>query len=518
MKNKFSNMKTIKKIILYFCSVGCTYFSFSNFTLFSMENIISTEKDFETWRIFSEKHLSFWNWTNDEKNNAFRFSSYNIEKAENSNELLLRLKISKDFPWKKTNANVFSLGKKYFPPDADIIRMNVKVLHGEFILSVGGPTAYYGNSDAFARPILLKENTKWQTINFSLHEGLIRNYRRAEFSSNAHIIYYNRWAQEPTSIVIFKRSFGEILIKEIKVISTGIGKKFPDLNDSELELISTLINFDSPSSIKNVFTVLSGGDNSMKTFENSWTRKVKITHLPPELSVVEENEKKILKVNAPCIEEVKFFAVKVYTDESSGNALSFKIKIDTNQENYLLPNIKSQPLDFILLSTESPDTFNWELFAPNPEWKTEKYTGYDYNIAYDRLKTLTNLSIGIFHARRFLPISNWNYLTIPLIDFAPIYLSDSMGKYLKEQNYLPPSKLIAIGILAPWSRSKTSDIFISLEKIDLSKVSDIKNHSSYPHLDPLKNKIIKTKAGNAIMLFPGENPNNPELKLLENIW
>jgi len=395
----------------------------------------------------------------------------------------------------------------------------VKVLHGEFILSIGGPTAYYGNSDAFARPIFLKENPEWQTITFSLHEGLIRNYRRSEFSTNAPIIYYNRWAQEPTSIVIFKGSYGELLIKKIEILSTGLGKKFPEFNNSELEKITTLVNFDSPLSNRNVFTVLSGGNNSMKTFENSWTHKEKIIHLPPELSVIEESGKKLLKVNAPSIEEIKFFMVKVHTDESSGNALSFKIKIDTKQENYILPNIKSQPIDFILITTENPNTFNWEPFAANPEWKTEKYRGYDYNIAYDRIKSLTNLSIGIFQARRFLPLSNLNDLTIPLIDFVPIYLSDAMKKYLKKQNYLVPSKLIAIGILPPWSRIKNSDIFIYLERIDLSKIPEIKNHPSYPQLNPSINKIIKTKSGNAIMLFPGENPDNPNLKLLvENIW
>ena len=90
-------------------------------------------------------------------------------------------------------------------------------------------------------------------MEFSLHDGLLRNFRRAGFSGNAPWIYYARWAQEPTRFYVFKGSGGEIQIKDLEIIFKGMGQPFPAFSRDDVIAVATLADFsadDLPPGLK----------------------------------------------------------------------------------------------------------------------------------------------------------------------------------------------------------------------------------------------------------------------------
>ena len=59
------------------------------------------------------------------------------------------------------------------------MRLRVKVVAGEVTLYLGGPTAYYGNSDVFSERRTLKalSPARFVDVDFSLNHPTWRNYR-----------------------------------------------------------------------------------------------------------------------------------------------------------------------------------------------------------------------------------------------------------------------------------------------------------------------------------------------------
>ncbi|MEI8311384.1 MAG: hypothetical protein WCH98_11570 [Verrucomicrobiota bacterium] len=476
--------------------------------------VLGTDRDLDGLSPFPAKPLTSWQWTPEEKKRADEFSSMSLTRDPSGN-MLWTLKVSPDIPFKRPYLETLDLGIKFFPPEADAIRMKVRAVSGKVIIGPGGPTAYFGNSDVFLRPVIVdaaKDGPEWRTVEFSLHDGLIRNFRRAGFSANAPWIYYARWAQEPTRFYVFKGSGGEIQIKDLEIITRGIAKPFPVFAGGDLTPVATLADFHSNDALK-TFTALVSG--SSKEFDASWNLSEKIARPPPEISVADDPESgRALHSKGLFLEEMSAVGIELSNVKDS-DGLHFRIKADTDAGNAMIPAVPCQPLDFLLYLSTDGSAFDWKPFGPAKELLTGSRKGYDRNLSYDKLKEMPGLSLAIYHARRFVPKGRWCDVVIPFADFLCIYGSGDLSDRFQKQLPPDPKKLIAAAILAPWPRKGRFVTSIDIREISLVKLrNDGGNRRSYyQHPDPSSLRSLKSqKGGYSFLLAPGEADLPQDLK------
>ena len=482
--------------------------------------VIGTDRDLESFSPFAAKPLTSWLWTAEEKKRADEFSSMALVR-DSAGDMLWTLRVSPDMPFKRPFLETLDLGIKFFPPEADAIRMRVKAVTGKVIIGPGGPTAYFGNSDVFLRPVLVdaaKDGAGWRTVEFSLHEGLGRNFRRAGFSANAPWIYYARWAQEPTRFYVFKGSGGEIQIKDIEIVAKGIAKPFPVFAEADVIPVATLADFHQENAgADKAFTALVGG--SAKEFEASWNPAEKITHPPAEIQIADDPEAgKVLHARGLFLEEMSAVGITL-SNSQDGDGLRFRIKADTEAANMMIPAVPGQPLDFLLYVSANSSTFDWKPFSPSSELLNGSRKGYDRNLTYEKLKGMEGLSLAIYHARRFVPKGRWSDVTIPFADFLCIYGRGDLSTSFQKQLALDPRKLVAAAVLAPWPRKGRFETSIDIRDISLVKIrgETLKSYFQFP--DPAALRSVKSgKGGLSFLLAPGETDLPVDLKKLVEDW
>ena len=483
--------------------------------------VLGTDRDLEGFAPFSAKPLTSWQWTAEEKSRAGQFSGMSLVR-DSSGGMLWTLRVSPDIPFKRPYLETLDLGIKYFPPEADAIRMKVKAVSGKMIIGPGGPTAYFGNSDAFLRPVFLdasKDGSEWRTVEFSLHEGLLRNFRRAGLSANAPWIYYARWAQEPTRFYVFKGSGGEIQIKDLEIVTKGIAKPFPVFAEGDVIPVATLADFRSATAAGKTFTALVG--ESGKEFELSWAPTEKIPHPPAEIQIADDREAgRALHSRGLFLEEMSAAGVTL-ANSADGDGLLFRIRAETEAASWMLPAIPCQPLDFLIYVSTDPSAFDWKPFSPPRELLEGPRKGYGRNLTHDKLKGMPGLSLAIYHARRFVSKGRWCDLAIPFADFLCIYGSGDLSANFQRQLPPDPRKLLAAAVLASWPRKGRFETSIDIQKISLVKFQGESGRlrSYYQFPDPSALRSVKSPQGGfSILLAPGETDLPPDLKkLLESL-
>ena len=396
--------------------------------------------------------------------------------------------------------------------------MKVKAISGKMIIGFGGPTAYFGNSDVFLRPICVDAATagpEWRTVEFSLHYGLLRNFRRASFGATAPGIYYARWAQEPTYCYIFKGSGGEIQVKDVEIVAHDIAKPFPVFGADDTTPVATLADFQSADATGKIFTALIGETD--KEFDLSWNQQKPIQHPPAEIQITNDSTAgRILHTRGLFLEEVSAVGV-ILAGTRSGDGLRFRVKADTAAVNWMIPAVQCQPLDFLLYESTAPATFDWRQFRPSPELRQGPGKGYDCNLTCTKLKSVANLSLAIYHARRFVPKGEWSELTIPVADFLCIYGSGDLTDRFQGQCPPDPRRLVAAVVLAPWPRQGRSETSIDIRDVSLVKFkqADGNRRSYFQFPDPASLKSVKSRQGGySCLLSPGETNLPPVIKKL----
>ena len=461
--------------------------------------ILATDRDLDGLVPSGPKSISSWRWTPEQKAGAHRYSQMEISR-DSAGRLLWTLRVAPDIPFVLPYLEVLSLGNKYFPPEADAIRMKIRAVSGSLLLSFGGPTAYFGNSDVLLRPLRVdaeKDGDAWRTVEFSLHHGQLRNFRRAGYSENSPAIHYARWAQEPTYAYLLRGSAGEAHIRDIEILAKGLARPFPQIETARVEKTALLADFASPTDRAKAFTVLMG-----ETDEEF--RTPPLLHPPARLGEASDpREGSFLEAAGRFREEVSAVGVELPA-LPGGDALGLRLRVESSLPVSMLPDTETHPVDILLFTAPDPRTFEWRPFNRPPEQTGDSHPRFDRNLTFRKLKSIPECSLAIYHARRFVPPRQWENVFVPFEDFACLY---GQGACLDSfKNQLPPdsARVIAAALVSPWPRRGQPQTTLGLRTISL-----IRRTEGYPlehsYYRPSPAPLLRPHKGRfAFSLLPGE--------------
>jgi hypothetical protein len=127
--------------------------------------VIGTIEDFDAVPVgpFQKGFLESSRWTEEHRQRAKEWSSLEIVPASEGSGRTLRIRIN-DSQAFTGEARAFTRLAPYYPPEADALRIRLKVILGQASIYLGGPTAYFGNSDVFTEPQVIRAETKPQWV------------------------------------------------------------------------------------------------------------------------------------------------------------------------------------------------------------------------------------------------------------------------------------------------------------------------------------------------------------------
>lgn len=361
----------------------------------------------------------------------------------------------------------------YFPPQADALRFRVRVIRGQFSLSIGGPTAYYANSDVFTEPQTVRATAKpeWVEIVCNFNHPTWRNYRRAGFSTDAPRNYYNRWAQEPVSLFLAPDSLGECLIDDIEVVGLGEGKPFAVFSPGDIKPLKTIADFEDDQ-MGHAFTLYMAAAEA-EWFDESWIRSKPLRFEPMQLAVVNTGHDGLrsLQCRGQTAEEVHGTAVHA-PGVAGANAISTRLRVEAPaQRNTLVGAGGIVPIDFLVFVAPTGKTFDWQLLAASPELRARGRGGFDYNLTHRVISQRTDLDFAIYQTRRYLPPGQWSVQVLPTADFTCIYGQGTMRERFTRQEPLRSDEAIAVAWINPWCRMGQRDAIVTTCIDELSWVS-----------------------------------------------
>lgn len=386
--------------------------------------------------------ITMWSWTAEQKAKAAEFSRLQIVPDTPFGKRCARVTITDQLPWERsTSFRVLTIGPDYLPPTADAVRMRVKVLKGRALLTVGSPTVYFGHSDVSAAPVTVEPSPdgQWQTVEFSLHERLSRNFRRARFGQHAPVIHYTRWIQEPLYLQVLKGTEGEFLLDQIELIAHGQGRDYPTFAPDQVKPVSTIADFERPGDLDQAFTFLHEPADftaGPKLPRASWA--------PPLLSRADgQAGGHALQIDHKGTEEVAFTGIKVGAVARDGaNALAVTVRADHSGK------FDEVTIDFIVYVTPDGKPFDYRRFAPPPAWKQQDPAAtFDYYLSQ---QAMADESYGFYHARRSVPNGQWTRLVIPLADFTCAYGQVACAPLLRDQKPLAAQQITALALTPPY--------------------------------------------------------------------
>ena len=438
--------------------------------------VIQRIEDFEGVDTRSLRPLTFWRWTDEEKQNAAQYSKFEL--APEGSGKALRISILQPLPKGPSYYPLWSTGLEYLTPEADAIRMRVKVVSGGFRLTVGGPTAYFGTSDVHAAPQVL-EPGDWHTLEFSLITHLERNYRRPIFSQEAPVIYYTRWIQEPMRLVMSADSQGELLLDDMELLSYGRGRPFPTF---PAEAVRVLGEADAGTR----FTFATDD----REFDLSHTPGKEALRKPAVLTAITEGRGK-WTARQRGAEEMSFFGLKTHAPKEA-NAVRLTLKMEHASD------LKDLAFDLIALVGPGGE-FPWDKTSPQ-EVGTGNSTakpasgekGFDYCLSPARTR---GISRGFYHARRAVPKGEWTQVIIPFADFVCAYGAGTLKERHLLQQPLQPGEITAVALLSPW-RQNDADTLFTIDKIEFVSVPGTPSqHVSYPQVPDVSKVRLEKVAG-----------------------
>ncbi|MCB1063314.1 MAG: hypothetical protein KDN20_10390 [Verrucomicrobiae bacterium] len=482
------------------------------FSARSEESHLGTIEDFSGSRpgLFQKGFVDSWRWSDDIREKARQQSR--LEVVAEGDGQCLRVIIDKDLPFSQGNHSLLRLAP-YYPPEADAIRMRIKMISGTARLFLGGPTAYYGNSDVFTaiQAIKAESEPQWIDVEFSLNHPLWRNFRRAGFSTDAPRNYYNRWAQETLSVYVADGSAGEFLIDRLDLVGRGEGRPFPVFSDDQVKSVKTIADFEDRN-LDQVFTFYMA-DGESEWFEQSWKREKPLRFTPTEISI----ENGTLITSGPVAEEVHCTGVKT---KGVAGAKAIRItlsKTAAKSANTVIGMGPAEPIDFLIFVAPPEKPFPWDSLAPSAELREQPHRGFDYQFSYRTVRDRQDLDVAIYQTRRYVKPDEMSTLVIPLADFTCLYGSGAYRQRYLDHQPLTSHDIIAVAWLNPWNRvgDRNLPITTRLDDIAFVKVpgeaADL--HSFWQITNPGEVKMIKVGSGpqqTQFMLLPGEEaPTEP---------
>jgi hypothetical protein len=401
----------------------------------------------------------------------------------------------------------------HFPPEADVLRVRLKMISGEIRIHAGGPTAYYGNSDVFTAIHTVKTAAEptWQVVEFSLNHPLWRNLRRAGASADAPRNYYNRWAQEPLGLMLSTTGPAEFLIDVVDLASRGEGKPFPQFADDAVQRLATIADFED-GRLDDVFNWYSANTET-EWFDESW-RRTKPLRFPPQLLTVVEGKApgtKALNCQGPTAEEVHGTGVRT-RGRPEANALVVQAwGNNPGESNTLIGVGPVVPIDFFVFVASPQPPFRWEAFAPPAELRAFPGPGFDYQLSYRTLRDRDDVHFAVYQTRRFLKPQTWTTLTIPAADFTCICGYGVDRERFRRHEPLKLGDAIAVGWLNPWCRTgrRADDATIRIDELAFAKVPGTPGeHRSYWQISsPNEVRMVEQASPHGVirrMLLPNE--------------
>lgn len=413
--------------------------------------------------------ITFWRWSEEEKRNAGEFSRLERVAVPGETGQALKVSVKRSLPAGLDFFALWSTGLDYLPPETTGIRMKVRVVSGQFTLSVGGPTAYFATSDVRARPRVLEPSTEWQTLTFSLVSDLERNYRRPIFSRESPVIYYTRWIQEPMRLLIGADSLGELWLDEIELIASGEGRDFWDAAEEKVESLAE-------ADLSSAFTFATDD----REFDLSHTPGDEPMRKPAILQSIKEGRGK-LEVRQRGLEEMSFIGVPAFCPEGT-NAIRLTLKLEHEEA------FDELALDVLTLVAPGATFPRDRTAASNP-----KRGGYDYCFSPQRT---TGLSWGFYHARRAVRKGEWATLVIPFTDFVCAYGAGELRERHQLQQPLSADEVMAIALVSPYRQGRSDTVF-TIEKIEAVAVSIVNpgDGLSYPQIPDVSRIRLELKPG-----------------------
>jgi hypothetical protein len=441
---------------------------------------IATLRDFAKEPISdSAPAITFWSWPQNVKQEAKTFSQSKIVEVEGKRALSLTF--TDKIPWGANESyRVSHIGPDLLPPAADAIVFRCRVISGAVTFSVGGPTIYFGHSDVQTDPVKLTANDhgEWQNITISLHDRLVRNFRRAGFARQSPVIYYTRWIQEPLGLYVHKGSVGTLEIQRIDLINQGRGKAYPAIKPDDVKVIAAISDFTDADSLKQVFTATHEAADFQappKPTRPSW-RPPMLTHLQD----AQDGHQGVLNIAQLGAEEVAFTGIKV-VPAPQANAIA----IDMRASNPL--DLKELSVDWILYAAPVDAPLDWDRLRPPESWRNDKASAFDF---YLTPKAMQADSYAFYHTRRALPNGQWTQVILPLPDFACVFGSGKMAPAMANQTLPDPAQVIALGFLPSFRQHRQPTTF-QIDRIQWVHIpGDASSLQSFPQIDPVKVHLI----------------------------
>lgn len=382
--------------------------------------------------------ISHWRWTPEEKRDAKKFSRLEVAESESSGHVL-KVTIVKPLPGGADFYRVWLTALDYLPPEATALRLRVRVVSGTFALTAGSATAYFANSDVWARPQVL-EAGGWQTIEFSLVSDLQRNFRRAIFSAESPVIHYTRWIQEPLQIMVGAGSQGELWIDDIGLVLAGESRGLPAWEERPAHPLAV-------ADLGGAFTF----STDDKEFDLARTPGKEAVRKPAVLKRP-AGEGEPLEASQRGLEEMSFIGIPISCPDGAN---AFRVTMKTSQASRLDELV----VDFLAL-VSCDGIFPWT--------KAGEGAGFDLCLSPAATK---GVSWGFYHARRIVPNGAEVVLVIPFEDFVCAHGSGALRERHLSQQALRAGEVVAVAMVSPFRQSgaETHFTILSLEAVRLEE-------------------------------------------------
>ena len=420
---------------------------------------------------FQKGFLEIHRWTEEFRQRARAWSSIEIAPEGSGRALRVRVTDPQAFT---AGAGMFLRLAPYYPPQADALRIRLKVLTGQVSIYIGGPTAYYGNSDVFTEPQTIRAAAKpeWVEVVCSFNHPTWRNYRRSGFSTDAPRNYYNRWAQEHVGVFLATDSLGECLIDDIEVVALGEGKPFATFTSAQIQTVKFIADFED-SKRDQAFNLYMAAAEA-EWFDESWIRSKPLRFEPMKLAVIDTglDGHKSLESRGRTAEEVHCTGV-LTSGAADANAIAVTLNVDApEQRNTLVGAGPVVPLDFLVFVAPVDKPFPWQSLAPSAELRAKGGRGFDFNLTHRSIATRTDLDSAIYQTRRYLKPGEWSKQVLPTADFTCIYGHGSMRDRFLQDEPLRSSEVIAVAWLNPWCRQGQRDapVVTRIDELSFVKV------------------------------------------------
>ncbi|WP_449071416.1 hypothetical protein [Prosthecobacter sp.] len=395
-------------------------------------------------------------WSAEQRQSAREWSRMEVVAADGGGALRIQIHDARAFA---DGAKSFLRLAPYYPPEADAVRIRLKVVSGQVVLHIGGPTAYYGNSDVFTKPQTVKAANKpeWVEVVCNFNHPTWRNYRRSGFSTEAPRNYYNRWAQEPVGVFLSADAAAEVLIDRIDLVALGEGRPFAVFAPSQVRVLGKIADFED-GKYADVFNAYMSAAET-EWFEESWRRTKPLRFEPMLLGVADTGivGKKSLECRGRTAEEVHCTGVHA-RGAANANAIAISLSADAPaQRNTLLGAGPVVPVDFLVFVAPEGRPFPWQRLGPSAELRAHGGRGFDYQLTHRVIAADKDLHFAMYQARRYLKPGEWAKLVLPTADFTCIYGQGDMRERLLNHEPLRSAEVIAVAWLNPWCRQGRRD-------------------------------------------------------------